>query len=106
MRHLLKLDAFALVVGLSTVPEAFPRVLISDFGECALLSQLDPKARKGNTGTVEYVAPELLVGDEGGDLQAFDVRSDMWSLGVVLYLLCYSRLPWAANLNDIVQLNE
>ncbi|RIA96204.1 kinase-like domain-containing protein [Glomus cerebriforme] len=72
-----------------------PRVLISDFGECEILDQLTERERTGATGTLEFMAPELLTVDERGKFyKDYSQKSDMWSLGMVLYYLCYSRLPY------------
>jgi len=40
------------------------------------------------TGTLPYIAPEVLRGDEG------DARSDIWSLGVLLYEMASGRRPF------------
>src|SRR5208283_2423061 len=40
------------------------------------------------TGTLPYVAPEILKGEEG------DARSDIWSLGVLLYEMAEGRRPF------------
>lgn len=98
-----------------------PRILISDFGECEVLDELIERDRTGATGTLEFMAPELIKGtilcfslisllygsvthsyiicqlsvDEHGKyLREFSPKSDMWSLGMVLYYLCYSSLPY------------
>ncbi|CAB4428893.1 unnamed protein product [Rhizophagus irregularis] len=74
---------------------SIPRVLISDFGECEILDQLSERDRTGATGTLEFMAPELLTVDENGKYyKDYSQKSDMWSLGMVLYYLCYSRLPY------------
>ncbi|CAG8577849.1 8175_t:CDS:10 [Acaulospora morrowiae] len=72
-----------------------PRILISDFGECEILDELTDRDRTGATGTLEFMAPELLtVDDRGLYLKDYSPKSDMWSLGMVLHYLCYSRLPY------------
>ena len=86
------------------------RVLVSDFGEV----QLENMVRKstGATGTISYCAPEVLRRDDFGALGNFTTKSDIFSLGMILYFLCFSRLPYrhADNLNeeneDLDQLKE
>ncbi|KAF9273840.1 putative serine/threonine-protein kinase iks1 [Mortierella alpina] len=73
-----------------------PRILITDFGECEVLDQAAKRNRTGATGTLEFLAPELLAVDsEGRYTDEFSFKGDMWSLGMVLYYLCYSRLPYS-----------
>ncbi|KAL8999264.1 MAG: hypothetical protein Q9169_001809 [Polycauliona sp. 2 TL-2023] len=76
------------------------RVLVSDFGE----AQLENMARKstGATGTISYCAPEVLQRNGFGTLGQFTTKSDIFSLGMILYFLCFSRLPYrnADNLNE------
>lgn len=72
--------------------------LISDFGE------VQPKnaVRKstGTTGTISYCAPEVLVQDGSGSFGNFTTKSDVFSLGMILYFLCFGRLPYI-NANTI-----
>ncbi|RKP38994.1 kinase-like domain-containing protein, partial [Dimargaris cristalligena] len=76
-------------------PSAMPRVILSDFGECEDMSHLEQRDRTGATGTLEYMAPELLQVDQRGRyLDAYSVKADVWSLGMILYYLCYSKLPF------------
>ncbi|KAI9287334.1 kinase-like domain-containing protein [Umbelopsis sp. AD052] len=83
-----------------------PRILISDFGECEVLDELPDRDRTGATGTLEFMAPELLrLDDHGKYLQEFSPKADMWSLGMVLFYLCYSRLPYHY-VNDIDRLKD
>ncbi|RUP52448.1 kinase-like domain-containing protein [Jimgerdemannia flammicorona] len=83
-----------------------PRVLISDFGECEVLDELTDRDRTGATGTLEFMAPELVKVDERGKyLRDFSPKSDMWSLGMVLYYLCYSVLPYR-QVEDVEELKE
>lgn len=71
--------------------------MISDFGECEDLDetgQVDDN-RTGATGTLEFMAPEHVQLDpRGRNTVDYSPKADMWSLGMVLYYLCYSRLPY------------
>ncbi|KAI9030404.1 kinase-like domain-containing protein [Hyaloraphidium curvatum] len=72
-----------------------PRVLISDFGECEILSEQEQtRRRSGATGTLEFTAPELLSGDGEGTVEE-GIAADLWALGMILFFCCYSRLPWS-----------
>jgi len=86
--------------------ESPPCVMISDFGESALLSrQGDQSLRSGNTGTLEYMAPELLQ-TTGGEYTSLHTKaSDVWSLGLVLFYLCFSALPFRENM-DVDRLRD
>ncbi|KAJ2820039.1 putative serine/threonine-protein kinase iks1, partial [Coemansia sp. 'formosensis'] len=78
-----------------------PRILLTDFGECEILSHLEKRDRTGATGTLEFMPPELIeVDDAGRFLDSYSTKSDMWSLGMVLYYLCYSKMPYP-NIDDI-----
>ncbi|KAG6024511.1 hypothetical protein E4U19_003662 [Claviceps sp. Clav32 group G5] len=82
--------------------------LISDFGEV----QAENIVRKstGSTGTISYCAPEVLRLDASGQYGNFTTKSDVFSLGMILYFMCFGRLPYqGANaiqeeLEDIDQL--
>lgn len=87
------------------------RVLVSDFGEV----QIENMARKstGTTGTISYCAPEVLRREQpDGTFGNFTTKSDIFSLGMILYFLCFAQLPYshADNLNeeneDLDQLRE
>lgn len=68
--------------------------LISDFGEV----QQENVARKstGSTGTISYCAPEVLRQDTTGTYGNFTTKSDIFSLGMILYFMCFGRLPYLA----------
>lgn len=84
--------------------------LISDFGEV----QPENAVRKstGTTGTISYCAPEVLKQADGGRFGNFTTKSDVFSLGMILYFLCFSRLPYdhansiQEELEDIDQLRS
>ncbi|KFY51038.1 hypothetical protein V496_08999 [Pseudogymnoascus sp. VKM F-4515 (FW-2607)] len=68
------------------------RCLISDFGEV----QAENVYRKstGATGTISYCAPEVLRRDTSGRYGNFTAKSDIFSLGMILYFMCFGRLPY------------
>jgi serine/threonine protein kinase len=51
---------------------------------------LQPKP--GTVGTVSYLAPEL-------ELEAYDHSIDIWSMGIILFLLTYDYHPWKYAIN-------
>ncbi|KAI9831145.1 MAG: hypothetical protein M1819_005233 [Sarea resinae] len=80
------------------------KVLLSDFGEV----QVENMARKstGATGTISYCAPEVLRRDRpGGVFGNFTTKSDIFSLGMILYFMCFGRLPYS-NSDDINEEEE
>eukprot|EP01129_Flabellula_baltica_P010203 TRINITY_DN428_c0_g2_i1.p1 TRINITY_DN428_c0_g2~~TRINITY_DN428_c0_g2_i1.p1 ORF type:complete len:286 (-),score=63.85 TRINITY_DN428_c0_g2_i1:78-935(-) len=60
-------------------------VKISDFG---LATQFNQRKLKKSCGTPEYVAPEVLISQE------YDNRCDLWSLGVIAYMLLSGYPPF------------
>ncbi|TGJ85695.1 hypothetical protein E0Z10_g3041 [Xylaria hypoxylon] len=66
--------------------------LISDFGE--VQSSNAVRKSTGTTGTISYCAPEVLKMDTRGQFGNFTVKSDVFSLGMILYFLCFGRLPY------------
>lgn len=69
------------------------RVLVSDFGEV----QVENMVRKstGTTGTISYCAPEVLRQEyPSGAYGNFTTKSDIFSLGMILYFLCFAQLPY------------
>ncbi|KAL9102738.1 MAG: hypothetical protein Q9163_002135 [Psora crenata] len=69
------------------------RALVSDFGEVQIANMV--RKSTGATGTVSYCAPEVLRLDPStGALGNFTTKSDIFSLGMILYFLCFARLPY------------
>lgn len=71
-------------------------VKVLDFGVATIVGggdEADPLRRPGNlVGTLHYLSPEQVRGDE-----IIDMRSDIYSLGVVLYEMLAERPPFHAD---------
>lgn len=65
---------------------SFPKCVIGDFGESQLYGQL--RDATGSTGTLEFVAPELIKGAQ------FSFKSDIYALGMILYFVIVGQLPF------------
>lgn len=69
------------------------RVLVSDFGEVQAANVV--RKSTGATGTISYCAPEVLRHETpGGPLGNFTTKSDIFSLGMIVYFMCFARLPY------------
>lgn len=69
------------------------RVLVSDFGEVQAANVT--RKSTGATGTISYCAPEVLRHVmPHGPLGNFTTKSDIFSLGMIVYFMCFSRLPY------------
>mmetsp|Transcript_2416 Transcript_2416/g.2362 ORF Transcript_2416/g.2362 Transcript_2416/m.2362 type:complete len:116 (+) Transcript_2416:462-809(+) len=66
-------------------------IRVRDFG----MSQICIEGKKLNeiSGNVYYVAPEILSG-------CYDSKSDIWSLGVILYILLSGEPPFDGDTNE------
>jgi serine/threonine protein kinase len=69
------------------------RVLVSDFGEMQAANAV--RKSTGATGTISYCAPEVLRQETpGGVFGNFTTKSDIFSLGMIVYFMCFARLPY------------
>jgi tRNA A-37 threonylcarbamoyl transferase component Bud32 len=67
------------------------QVILTDFGIAKIVSASNLTASGAMVGTPSYMAPEQGMGQPG------DERSDIYSLGVMLYQLVVGRLPFDAD---------
>jgi tRNA A-37 threonylcarbamoyl transferase component Bud32 len=67
------------------------QVILTDFGIAKIVSASNLTASGAMVGTPSYMAPEQGMGQPG------DERSDIYSLGVMLYQLILGRLPYDAD---------
>ncbi|KAK3902648.1 kinase-like domain-containing protein [Staphylotrichum tortipilum] len=74
------------------------KCLISDFGEVQPENAV--RNSTGSTGTISYCAPEVLSQDANGAYGNFTTKSDIFSLGMILYFMCFGRLPYV-NANSV-----
>lgn len=66
--------------------EKLDDIKIADFG---LSKMVLPKEKmEGACGTLSYVAPEVL------SMQGYGVQADVWSVGVILFLILCGKLPF------------
>lgn len=80
------------------------KVLVSDFGE--VQSANVARNSSGATGTISYCAPEVLRQERpGGPYGNFTTKSDIFSLGMIVYFMCFARLPYR-NADGINEDNE
>ncbi|KAH6633062.1 kinase-like protein [Boeremia exigua] len=80
------------------------KVLVSDFGE--VQSANAARNSSGATGTISYCAPEVLKQERpGGPYGNFTTKSDIFSLGMIVYFMCFARLPYL-NADGIDEDNE
>ncbi|KAF1940307.1 kinase-like protein [Clathrospora elynae] len=80
------------------------KVLVSDFGEVQSANSV--RNSTGATGTISYCAPEVLRQEQpGGAFGNFTTKSDIFSLGMIVYFMCFARLPYR-NADGIDEDNE
>ncbi|BAM42024.1 myosin light chain kinase [Theileria orientalis strain Shintoku] len=73
-------------------------IKLTDFGLSTLCSPNDILTQP--CGTLAYVAPEVLT------MQGYNQKSDVWSIGVIMYLLIRGRLPFAIKKSHTIHIWE
>ncbi|KAG7882252.1 hypothetical protein KL906_000832 [Ogataea polymorpha] len=72
-----------------------PNLVVSDFGESIM--ENSKRNSTGCTGTLEFCAPELFEEVDPGQLHDFSYYSDVYSLGMILYYICFGKLPFKSS---------
>ncbi|RUS25137.1 kinase-like domain-containing protein [Jimgerdemannia flammicorona] len=73
------------------------RVMITDFG----MAKTQTSPMRTMCGTLTYVAPEVLEGQDG-----YDKSIDCWSLGVILYVMLSGGHPFTTGEEDEVTISQ
>jgi serine/threonine protein kinase len=73
------------------------KLILTDFG---LSQMILPNSKLSDQcGTLDYISPEILT------KQNYGIETDIWSLGIILYLVYYGKLPFVGS-NDIEIINN
>jgi len=67
----------------------YPEIKLTDFGLSKMLEP-DQKYMKTKLGTPYYISPEILKGH-------YSLKSDLWSIGVIIFVLLSGAPPFNAN---------
>merc|ERR1712130_704743 len=65
------------------------RIVLSDLGQSDFLDSNQRTPRTGNTGTLGFAAPELILNNND-----WNESVDIWSLGHLLYFLAFNKWPY------------
>ena len=72
------------------------KYVIADFGMSIILAQTTAKERNiGYFGSPGYLSPEMLIGWGNKGKTDYDMQTDMWSLGVVLFMMLSNSSPFS-----------
>ena len=85
---------------MSTDKEDDTNIKICDFG-CARYVTEGPNPLKTLAGSPEYAAPEVYEHSQAG---GYDEKCDLWSAGVVIYVMLCGYVPFDAPPNELPEL--
>ena len=74
------------------------KVYVCDFGLAVELAKLSWHLEYNPGGTLSYMSPEQF---DNGQERAIDVRSDIWSLGILLYQMLTGELPFKGTVQEV-----
>ena len=75
-------------------------IKLSGYGEAKKLSTSKKVFSTKYIGTPSYMAPEILME------QDFDLKCDLWSLGVIIYILYFREHPYPTAESDFALINQ
>lgn len=80
---------------------SYPTIKIADFGLSIIFDKNGGKLTT-ECGSPEYIAPEVIT------LSEYDEKVDMWSVGVITYILLTGRMPFGrgSENNIVIMFNE
>ncbi|CAD8062946.1 unnamed protein product [Paramecium sonneborni] len=73
---------------------------LSDFGFAIVQNDFESIIKKFHVGTPVYMAPETV------QLNQYSEKSDIWSLGVVLYLMLFKELPYNQRKDEDIKIKQ
>lgn len=71
-------------------------IKVIDFGLSKLYCKENFRSLRSKVGSPYYIAPEILLNDYYG------FECDIWSLGILLYILVSGFLPFNGNTNSVI----
>ena len=89
MQKIVHLDIKHMNILIDGKSNEIPKVKIADFGLACYLE--DGECFRLDAGTLGYKAPEIILTEPS------DFKSDIWSLGVILYDLLCGECPFAGS---------
>ncbi|XP_077980758.1 dual specificity mitogen-activated protein kinase kinase 6-like [Glandiceps talaboti] len=79
-------------------------VKMCDFGISGHL--VDSVAKTMDAGCKPYMAPERIDPEMTGNQRGYDIKSDVWSLGITMYELCTGKFPYESWGTPFAQLRQ
>ena len=74
-------------------------IKLSDYGEAKRLT-MTRNVFTTNVGTLSYMAPEILNGE------SYDLKCDLWSLGIIIYILYFREHPYPMANSEFTLINH